>query len=134
MYCRDHPDNHTIGGELCGIKRDGAEFPIELSISEISFDQVKKFVLLIRDLSSQREAEKQVREQRELLAHVDRLNTMGEMAAGIAHEINQPLTAISMYAQTGIRLMQNQKLDQTLLMEALDKLSNQAHRAGNRGT
>ena len=130
MCCRDHPDNRDIGGEMCGIKRDGAEFPMELSISEISFDQDRKYVLLIRDLSSQRAAEKQVREQRELLAHVDRLNTMGEMAAGIAHEINQPLTAISMYAQTGIRLMQNRKIDQTLLSEVLDKLSFQAHRAG----
>jgi len=130
MYSRDHPDNHHTGGELCGISKDGTEFPIALSISEISFEQVKKFVLLIRDLSSQRAVEKQVREQRELLAHVDRLNTMGEMAAGIAHEINQPLTAISMYAQTGMRLMQNQKIDQTLLTEALDKLSQQAHRAG----
>ena len=130
MDSRDHPGNRAVGGELCGVKNDGSEFPMEISISEISFDQDRKYVLLIRDLSSQRAAEKQVREQRELLAHVDRLNTMGEMAAGIAHEINQPLTAISMYAQTGIRLMQNQVLDQSLLSEVLDKLSYQAHRAG----
>jgi len=83
----------------------------------------------ITDITSQRIAEKEAREQRELLAHVDRLNTLGEMAAGIAHEINQPLTAISMYAQTGIRLMQSKKLNKNRLSEALEKLSLQAHRA-----
>ena len=65
----------------------------------------KKYVILIRDLTEQRRAEKEVREQRDMLAHVDRLNTLGEMAAGIAHEINQPLTAISMYAQSGMRFL-----------------------------
>jgi len=130
MVCRDQPYNQTIATELNGMRRDHSEFPIHLSISEIQTEVTSKYVLFIRDLTNQRAAEKEVREQRELLAHVDRLNTLGEMAAGIAHEINQPLTAISMYAQTGLRLLQNEAVNKERLNEALDKLSQQAHRAG----
>lgn len=130
MTCRDIPDGKAIVGELNGITRSKTEFPIHITISEIQSDMSRKYVLLIRDLTSQRNAEKEVRQQRELLAHVDRLNTLGEMATGIAHEINQPLTAISMYAQTGIRLLRSERLDRERLSEALDKLSHQAHRAG----
>ena len=130
MACRDQIDRQTLGGDLNGIHKNGTEFPIHLSISEILTDTKPKYVLLIRDLTSQRDVEKEVREQREVLAHIDRLNTLGEMAAGIAHEINQPLTAISMYAQTGIRLIQNPEINKERLTEALDKLSHQAHRAG----
>lgn len=130
MVCRDQPVKQTLGGDLNGIRKNGPEFPIHLSISEIQTESKPKYVLLIRDLTSQRDAEKEVREQREVLAHIDRLNTLGEMAAGIAHEINQPLTAISMYAQTGIRLIQNPEINRERLTEALDKLSHQAHRAG----
>ena len=130
MDCRDQLHKQTIAAELNGIRQDRSEFPIHLSISEIQTELARKYVLLIRDLTSQLAAEKQVREQRELLAHVDRLNTLGEMAAGIAHEINQPLTAISMYAQTGMRLLRKDNLNRGRLGEALDKLSQQAHRAG----
>lgn len=130
MACRDSIDKRAIDGDFNGISRDGIEFPIHLTISEIHSENNRKYVLLIRDLSSQRAAEKEVREQRELLAHVDRVNTLGEMATGIAHEINQPLTAISMYAQTGIRLLRNDPLNRERLGDALNKLSHQAHRAG----
>jgi two-component system sensor kinase FixL len=106
------------------------EFPITLSMHEIVDVGEKKYVILIRDLTEQRRAEKEVREQRDMLAHVDRLNTMGEMAAGIAHEINQPLTAISMYAQSGLRFLRRQQPELQRLEDALDKLSQQAHRAG----
>lgn len=130
MACRDNPGSKTIDGELNGITKANTEFPIHIAISEIQSDVKRKYVLLIRDLTSQRMAEQEVREQRDLLAHVDRLNTLGEMATGIAHEINQPLTAISMYAQTGIRLLKNDQINRQRLNEALDKLSHQAHRAG----
>jgi two-component system sensor kinase FixL len=106
------------------------EFPIVLSMREMVDVDEKKYVILIRDLTEQRRAEKEVREQRDMLAHVDRLNTLGEMAAGIAHEINQPLTAISMYAQSGLRFLRRSEPQLQRLEDALDKLSQQAHRAG----
>ncbi len=65
--------------------------------------------------------------QRERLVHVGRLSTMGEFAAGIAHEINQPLTAIAAYAQAGRRLLAP---TDTGTAELLDKINHQAQRAG----
>ena len=116
--------------EFNGCDNEDKEFPIQMAIREIFDDQEHKFVILIRDMAQQRAAEKEVREQRDLLAHVDRLNTLGEMAAGIAHEINQPLTAISMYAQSSLRFLEKGKPQISRLQEALEKLSQQAHRAG----
>jgi two-component system sensor kinase FixL len=116
--------------EFNGHKNNGLVFPVNISISAINSDDKTKYVILIRDLTNQRQAEKEVREQRAVLAHVDRLNTLGEMAAGIAHEINQPLTAISMYAKSGLRFLENDPLKTDRLQDALEKLSIQAHRAG----
>jgi two-component system sensor kinase FixL len=118
------------GIELDGCNSDNRNFPVALSIRRIPDIDDGKYVILIRDLSGQRRAERVVREQRDLLAHVDRLNTLGEMAAGIAHEINQPLTTISMYAQSGLQFLQRPRPDLEKLGEALTKLSQQAHRAG----
>lgn len=116
--------------ELNASDKRGRNFPIVLSMREILDVGEHKYVILIRDLTEQREAERQVREQRDMLAHVDRLNTLGEMAAGIAHEINQPLTAISMYAQSSLRFLNREQPELDRLEDALDKLSQQAHRAG----
>lgn len=128
--CKDRVTRTSVGGELNGSKKGGEEFPLHLSVREVLDDQEHKFVLLIRDLTSQRAAEIEVREQRDLLAHVDRLNTLGEMAAGIAHEINQPLTAISLYAQSSLRFLQAEQPRLDRVRDALTKLSQQAHRAG----
>jgi len=116
--------------EINACDKEDREFPIVLSMRAILDLEETKQVMLIRDLTEQRRAEKQVREQRDMLAHVDRLNTLGEMAAGIAHEINQPLTAISMYAQSGLRFLHRQEPQLQRLEDALGKLSQQAHRAG----
>jgi two-component system sensor kinase FixL len=116
--------------ELNGSDGRGRQFPVVLSMREILDVNEHKYVILIRDLTEQREAERQVREQRDMLAHVDRLNTLGEMAAGIAHEINHPLTAISMYAQSSLRFLHRDEPALQRLEEALEKLSQQAHRAG----
>jgi len=125
------PENPpTASLELNGCDKQDREFPIVLSMRAILDLEEKKHVMLIRDLTEQRRAEREVREQRDMLAHVDRLNTLGEMAAGIAHEINQPLTAISMYAQSGLRFLRRPEPQLQRLDDALDKLSQQAHRAG----
>ena len=123
-------NRHDSSLDLNGCDKDDNEFPIVLSMREIVDAEEKKYVILIRDLTEQRQAEREVRDQRDMLAHVDRLNTLGEMAAGIAHELNQPLTAISMYAQSGLRFLRRQTPELQRLDDALDKLSQQAHRAG----
>ncbi|ASJ76569.1 PAS domain-containing sensor histidine kinase [Granulosicoccus antarcticus] len=121
---------HISGRELTGKRKDGTIFPIQLSISAFQGQQGRRFVGLLRDLSVQRAAEQEARVHRGRLAHIDRVNILGEMATGIAHEINQPLSAISMYAQSCLRYLDagNPKPDR--LHEALEKLSQQAHRAG----
>ncbi len=121
---------HIIGSgrEVIAQRKDGSDFPIHLSVSEVRNRPERKFVGLIRDISRERAAETEARQHRDQLAHLDRLDMLGEMATGIAHEINQPLTAISLFAQAGKRLFGAGKHDR--LPEIFDKLSQHAQRAG----
>lgn len=119
-----------IGREVFAKRKDGAVFPIQLSVSEFVTKEERKFVGLIRDLTKQQLAEQEASLHRERLAHVGRVNMLGEMATGIAHEINQPLSAISMYAQSGLRFLDAGIPKPERLRDALEKLSVQAHRAG----
>ena len=121
---------HIIGSgrEVSAQRKDGSEFPIHLSVSEVPELPQRRFVGLIRDISRQRAAEMEARQHREQLAHLDRLNMLGEMATGIAHEINQPLTAISLFAQAGKRLFDTG--ERARVAEIFDKLSQHAQRAG----
>jgi two-component system sensor kinase FixL len=83
------------------------------------------------DVTERRRAEEEVQRSRDRLTHVSRLSTMGEMAGGLAHEINQPLTAISVYAQAGVRLLAaGGPADTAELRVALEQISAQAIRAG----
>ncbi|MFU8816650.1 MAG: PAS domain S-box protein [Pseudomonadales bacterium] len=119
-----------IGRELEAKTRSGKLVPIYLAVSEILLQGRRRFTGIIRDLSEQHQTREALAEQREKLAHVGRLSTMGEMTASIAHEINQPLTAISMYAQSGLKLIQRGDPDLDKLASALDKLNTQSLRAG----
>lgn len=112
-----------IGREVQARRQDGSVFPIDLSVGEVKEDGEVFFVGIIRDISDRQEA----RELRQRLAHVTRLSTLGEMASGIAHEMNQPLTAIVTYAQAARRLQQ--KGDTAELDQVLDKIAKQAERA-----
>lgn len=119
----------NIGRELSAVDARGLEFPIYLAVSEIQVAGQRRFTGIIRDLTEQQASRQALAEQREKLAHVGRLSTMGEMTASIAHEINQPLTAISMYAQAGLKLLERGG-DDSKLKDALEKLNTQALRAG----
>lgn len=120
-----------IGRELTAVTAAGEIFPIYLAIKAIPGDGEIYFTGIVRDLSLQKASELAIAEQREHLARVGRLSTMGEMTASIAHEINQPLTAIAMYAQACIKLLQRSELDRDKLTGALQKLNTQALRAGS---
>ncbi len=119
-----------IGREVEALRADGTRFPILLSVGEAISGPHRRFVAIIRDLTGQREAEKHARSLESRLAHVDRSNLMGEMAAGIAHEINQPLSAIATYAQAGRRLLQREPLNVEALESMCEKIDAQAQRAG----
>jgi two-component system sensor kinase FixL len=125
-------DAHVIGigREIKGIRKSGQEFPVLLSVGESISDSGRHFVGIIRDLSEQRQAELDRRALEVKLAHVSRLSLLGEMAAGIAHEINQPLTAITNYSQAASNLVDRGVLDQETLREACIGIADQVQRAG----
>jgi len=105
-------------GQLhCGVLQLSPQDPVRLIVHFI-------------DRTEQHKAREEARQNQERLAHVTRLTTIGEMAAGLAHEINQPLTAIATYAQASRRLIRSGGVDLQELLEVLDKISTQAHRAG----
>jgi len=118
------------GRELEAVTRDGRTLPVHLSVSEIQLAGSRRFAGFVRDLSAERATQALLDEQRERLAHVGRLSTMGEMTASIAHEINQPLTAIAMYAQSSLKLIARDPPDLDKLSAALEKLNTQSLRAG----
>ena len=76
-------------------------------------------------------AESEALEHRERLAHISRVNMLGEMATGIAHEVNQPLTAVSTYTQACRRLIEAGTMDQAQLLDVLGRISDEAVRAGD---
>ncbi len=85
----------------------------------------------IRDISERKRSEEEARKQRDELAHVSRISTMGEMATGIAHELNQPLAAISLYSDAARAIAGRADSDPRELQEILGKLEDQAIRAGD---
>jgi two-component system sensor kinase FixL len=118
------------GRKVKGKKFNGEEFPIFLSVGEVKDSSHTQFVGIIRDISEQERDRNEAQESRERLSHASRLSSMGELAAGIAHEMNQPLSAISSYAQASKRLLQSTTQDNKLkVAAALDKICDQAIRA-----
>lgn len=123
-------ERHIMGSgrEVEAMKRSGEIFPVWLSVGE-AVQGKRHFVGIVRDLSAQHAAERERHALEARLAHVGRFSLMGEMAAGIAHEINQPLAAIANYSQAAKRLFAAGSKDLGALEEACSGISDQAHRA-----
>lgn len=121
-----------IGREVSARRRDGSVFPIDLSVGEIVDDHgPARFVGILRDISRRKHAESEAAAYRESLAHMSRVSTMAEMSTGLAHEINQPLAAISTYANASRRLLSLDEPDVAAAREALDAIAAQAKRASS---
>jgi len=119
-----------VGREVLGRRASGETFPIALSVGEVHGTSCRSFVGIIRDLSAQKAAEMRTRSLEGRLAHVGRFDLMGEMTAGIAHEINQPLSAIATYAQAARRILERDQPAMTMLIDVCRKIDEQALRAG----
>ena len=125
-----------IGREVEARRKDGTTFPIELSVGEFRTTGELMpagqhgFVGIIRDLTERKAQTREAEELRSRLTHVGRLGTLGEMVSGIAHEVNQPLTAISNYASACRRMVLAGAIEGQELAATLDKIAAQAERAG----
>jgi two-component system sensor kinase FixL len=93
-----------IGRIVVGRRKDGSTFPMELAVGEVVLGPVRQFIGFIRDLTERQRTERRLQEVQAELMHVSRLSAMGQMGAALAHELNQPLTAIINYCQAGRRL------------------------------
>jgi len=98
------------------------------------FNQQGDTVLIIpegRDITDRKWAEEELQRHHQELAHVIRLSTMGEMASGMAHELNQPLAAIVSYCGTAVSLVESLPAPPQQLRDILERVSEQAQRAGS---
>ncbi len=140
---RDHHDDYIaryletgkakiigIGREVEGLRKDGTRFPVDLAVSEFHVGGRRLFTGLVRDISDRRRAEEEARRRREELSHAARLSTIGELSSGIAHEINQPLTAIVSFAEACLRLLRSGNPNPRRLENALEQIAAQGQRAG----
>ena len=102
-----------------------------LARAVLGADGRPQFVVAVaRDVTDRRRAEEQARQHLQQLAHVSRVSSMGEMASAIAHEINQPLTAIANYASACLRLLRSGKAQPGEALETMQRVASEAERAG----
>ena len=117
-----------IGRVVEGMRRDGSVFPMELAVGEARTDGHRAFTGFIRDLTNRIEAEAQLQQVQSELLHATRLSAVGTLASALAHELNQPLTAIANYVSAGRDMLADDSSE--TLREALDEAASEAVRAG----
>ncbi|WP_407698071.1 PAS domain S-box protein [Stakelama tenebrarum] len=122
-----------IGRTVTGKRADGSTFPMELAVGEAITEGARVFTGFIRDLTDKQEAEARIDALRQELIHAARLSAMGTMASTLAHEINQPITAVVSYVRGARNLLGGENPDaddRAMIEEALDLATEEAMRAG----
>jgi two-component system sensor kinase FixL len=118
------------GRIVVGERRDGSTFPMELAVGEMLSPDRRFFAGFVRDLTERQDTQARLQELQSELMQISRLNALGEMASTLAHELNQPLSAIANYMKGGRRLLDRSPPDTERAAEAMDKAADQALRAG----
>jgi len=120
-----------IGRVVTALRADGTTFPMKLSVGEAQVDEQRIFTGFVQDLTETRNFEARLEQLRGELVHVSRLSAMGTMASTLAHELNQPLTAIASYGQAAGSLFEDtEQFDRETLREIVADMAEQALRAG----
>lgn len=123
-----------IGREVRGKHRDGTDFPLELSVGEALTPEGRQFVGIVRDLRPRKAVERRLNQLQAELVHLARVSAMDEMGSAVAHEINQPLTAVMLYLQAVTRRIQGsggEATEDPIIVETINKAKREAERAGN---
>lgn len=113
-------------------RADGSTFPVELRMSIVDLDGDRLILMLARDVTQRKQVEERLRRQEAQLAHAARLATMGEMVAGIAHEISQPLSAIGNFSAASTSMLESGAEDRMArAIQFHRRINEQALRAGS---
>jgi two-component system sensor kinase FixL len=121
-----------IGRVVFAQRRDGTTFPMELSIGEAFGESQRLFTGFIRDLTERRQTEERLEEIQSELIHVSRVSAMGTMASTLAHELNQPITAVANYVEAVRDLLEAPDMDDIpMIREALADAAKETMRAGH---
>jgi len=119
------------GRIVTGLRADGTTFPMKLSVGEAITEEQRLFTGFVQDLTERTEFEARLEQMKAELIHVSRLSAMGTMASTLAHELNQPLTAIATYAEAaGTVLEQQGPEEREMLREIFTEVTGQSLRAG----
>ena len=118
------------GRVVVGERKDGSTFPLELAVGEMQAEGQRFFTGFIRDLTERQQAETRLQELQSELVHVSRLTALGEMASALAHEINQPLSAIANYLKGTRMLLAREDVPHQRVAEAVEWAAGEALRAG----
>ena len=119
-----------VGRVVTGLRKDGSSLPLDLWVGETLFQKKRFFTGFMRDLSDQQAEDAKLRHLQEQLAHNNRVTAMGHMASMLAHEVNQPLTAIANYTQAATELLSGPSVDVARARIALAAANQQSIRAG----
>ncbi|HUN40832.1 MAG TPA: ATP-binding protein [Acetobacteraceae bacterium] len=115
-----------------GKRKDASTFPMELLVGAVRHGEQHLFTCFVRDLTERQEAERRMQELQAELAHVSRLTEMGQLASGIAHELNQPLSATANYLSATRRLLERGDASALhAVKEAIDRATAQVQRTGD---
>jgi two-component system, LuxR family, sensor kinase FixL len=120
-----------IGRVVVGLRKDGSTFPMELEVGEFNAGGARFFTGFVRDLTEQQAAKRRVEDLQAELLHASRLSVMGQMASTIAHELNQPLTAVISYLETGRMLLEAGSAPPERLDDLMRRAVAQSERAGD---
>lgn len=119
-----------IGREVQAQHKDGTVFPIELSVGEADTPYGRQFIGILRDLRARKQIEDRLAKTQAQLLHMTRLSALDEMGAAIAHELNQPLTAVLLYLQSVSRKAKTDETIDPLILSVIEKAVREAERAG----
>ena len=116
--------------ELYCKRKDGTTFPVEVVANFLTVHGQEFYLAYMQDITRRKNDEEKLRQRRDELAHVMRLITMGEMASSLAHELNQPLTAVANYSFVMQHMAANEQPDMAQMREYAESIGEQAIRAG----
>jgi len=142
-FASQHPDHRAgflaapkaramgVGRELFARRKDGSEFPVEIGLNPIQTADGILVLAAVVDISARKLAEAEALQRRQEVGHLGRVAVMGEMAASIAHELNQPLSGIISNASAGQRFIDRGNVDLGELRDLLGDIVADGRRAGD---